>query len=90
MASSNDDKNACARCGGETTSGTLKAGNANASIVIAGKPDGFLGVIPYTTAQIEARVCLACGNIALFARSVDRLLQMGDGENNASGGTHDL
>ena len=66
-------------------SGTLKTGNTAASIVIAGKPDGFLGVVPYTTAQVEARVCLACGHIVLFAKSLDRLLQMGTG-----GATNDL
>ena len=66
----------CPLCGGETASGTLKTGNTPASIVIAGKPDGFLGVVPYTTAQIEARVCTRCGHIALFAQSLESLLQM--------------
>lgn len=63
-------------------SGTLKMGNTAVRIVIAGKPDAFLGVVPYTTAPIEARVCLACGYIALFAQSLDRLLQMGGGATN--------
>lgn len=79
------DDETCARCGGETASGTLKTGNAAASIVIAGKPDAFLGVVPYTTAQVEARVCTVCGHIALFAKSPNRLLQMGGG-----GATNDL
>ncbi len=86
MATNDDDDTICARCGGEMASGTLKMGNAAASIVIAGKPDAFLGVVPYTTAQVEARVCLACGHIALFAKSLDRLLRM----NSSSGGANDL
>ena len=85
MASNDNDNKTCVQCGGEMASGTLKTGNAAASIVIAGKPDAFLGVVPYTTAQVEARVCLACGHIVLFAKSLDRLLQMG-----AGGATNDL
>lgn len=85
MANNDNDDKTCVRCGGETASGTLKTGNAAASIVIAGKPDAFLGVVPYTTAQVAARVCLACGHIDLFAKSLDRLLQMGTG-----GATNDV
>ena len=40
-------KKSCPQCGGELTRGTLKTGNQEANIIIAGKPDGFLGVIPY-------------------------------------------
>lgn len=71
-------RNPCPVCGGETAKGTLKAGNQEAAIVIAGKPDGFLGVIPYTTSQISARVCTRCGHIALFARNMQDLLRMDD------------
>ena len=53
----------CRLCGGEITTGKLKAGNAEAQIVIAGKPDGFLGVVPYTTSPIAARICRDCGHI---------------------------
>lgn len=67
---------ACPLCGGETTKGTLKAGNSEAQIVIAGKPDGFLGVVPYTTSQVSARVCRDCGHIGLFARNMQDLLSM--------------
>jgi hypothetical protein len=70
--------NGCPQCGGETAKATLKAGNADATLVIAGKPDGFLGVIPYTTSQVGARVCLNCARIDLFARNVRDLLRIGD------------
>jgi hypothetical protein len=66
----------CGLCGGETAKGTLKAGNHEAQIVIAGKPDGFLGVIPYTTSQVAARVCTACGHIDLYARNLQDLLRV--------------
>lgn len=71
-------RNRCPLCSGETAKGTLKAGNQEAAIVIAGKPDGFLGVIPYTTSQVAARVCTRCGHIALFARNMQDLLRMDD------------
>lgn len=74
--SDKETKNACRLCGGEITRGTLKAGNSEATLVIAGKPDGFLGVIPYTTAQISARVCRSCGYVELFARNAQDLLSM--------------
>jgi hypothetical protein len=73
-------RKACRICGGEMTKGTLKAGNHEANIVIAGKPDGFLGVIPYTTSQIAARVCTACGNIELYARNLQDLLRVEAGD----------
>jgi hypothetical protein len=69
-------KKACRLCGGEVTRGTLRTGNQEANLVIAGKPDGFLGVIPYTTAQVTARVCRACGHVELFARNAQDLLAM--------------
>lgn len=72
-----DAKKACRICGGELTTGKLKTGNQDAAIVIAGKPDGFLGVIPYTTAQVTARVCTQCGHIDLYARNAQDLLSMG-------------
>jgi hypothetical protein len=68
----------CRGCGGETAKGTLKAGNQEASVVIAGKPDGFLGVIPYSTSQITVRVCLSCGLIDTYARNVRDLLPFDD------------
>jgi len=68
----------CPLCGGETMRGVLKAGNQSASVVVAGKPDDFLGVVPYTTSPVEVRVCAACGHIALFAKSLESLLQMDD------------
>ena len=70
----------CPLCNGEMAKGTLKGGNADATIVIAGKPDGFLGVIPYTTAQIIARVCRSCGYIALFAKNAQDILNVDDNE----------
>ena len=66
----------CGLCGGELTKGTLKVGNHEASIIIAGKPDGFLGVIPYTTSQIAAHICTACGHIDLYARHLQDLLRV--------------
>jgi|GEM_PF-2614120 hypothetical protein len=69
-------KGACPRCGGATSKGTLKAGNQEAQVVIAGEPDGFLGVIPYTTSQVAARVCRDCGHIELFARNLQDLLKV--------------
>lgn len=66
----------CPLCGGETAKGVLKTGNHDASVVIAGKPDSFLGVVPYTTSQVAARVCMSCGHIALFARNLESLLTM--------------
>ena len=74
--SASSPRGACPQCGGETAKGTLKAGNQEATIVIAGKPDGFLGVIPYTTSQIAARVCTRCGHIGLFARNMQDLLSI--------------
>lgn len=70
----------CRICGGELTKGTLKAGNSEANIVIAGKPDGFLGVIPYTTSQISARVCTSCGHIDLYARNLQDILKVEAGD----------
>ena len=66
----------CRLCGSETAKGTLKTGNQEATVVVAGKPDGFLGVIPYTTAQVSARVCKSCGYIELYARNLHDLLSM--------------
>jgi hypothetical protein len=66
----------CRLCGGETAKGTLKSGNQEATVIVAGKADGFLGVIPYTTAQVSARVCKGCGHIDLFARNMSDLLIM--------------
>lgn len=77
--SERDGAAACAHCGGPMVRGTLKAGNTVPTIVVAGVPDDFLGVVPYTTSPVEARVCTACGHIALFATSLDRVLQMGGG-----------
>jgi hypothetical protein len=70
------EKKTCPQCGGEITTGALKSGNQEASIVIAGKPDGFLGVIPYTTSKVAARVCTDCGYIALYARNLEDLLRL--------------
>ncbi len=67
---------ACPLCGGETARGVLKAGNQEASVVIAGEPDAFLGVVPYTTSLVAARVCTSCGHIALFAKRLESLLRM--------------
>jgi hypothetical protein len=66
----------CPLCGGETETGVLKTGNQEANVVVAGKPDSFLGVIPYKTSQVAARVCDSCGHIALFARNLESLLSM--------------
>ncbi len=71
----------CPLCGGETAKGVLKTGNHEANVVIAGKPDGFLGVVPYTTSPVAARVCTDCGHITLFARNLESLLSM-DGDAN--------
>ena len=68
----------CPLCGGETARGALKSGNHEASVVIAGKPDPFLGVVPYTTSPVIVRVCRSCGHIALFAKSLESLLAMGE------------
>ena len=68
----------CPLCGGETAKGVLKTGNHEANVVIAGKPDDFLGVIPYTTSQVAARVCTDCGHITLFARNLESLLTLND------------
>lgn len=70
------DSGPCRACGGETASGTLKTGNEEAVIVIAGKADEFLGVIPYSTSPMKARVCLKCGLVELFARDVRDLLRI--------------
>lgn len=67
-------KEKCRLCGGDVTMGKLQAGNADARIVIAGKPDGFLGVTPWTASTVRARVCRACGHIELFARDLQDLL----------------
>jgi hypothetical protein len=75
MAEANSQKT-CRVCGGETAKATLKAGNQEANLVIAGKPDGFLGVIPYTTSQVAARVCTACGHVDLYARNLQDLLRV--------------
>jgi hypothetical protein len=76
---------ACLRCGGETARGTVKAGNHEAQVVIAGKPDGFLGVIPYTTTPVGARVCTVCGHIELFARDPRNLLTIESGDESRNG-----
>jgi len=70
----------CPNCRGSLTTGKLKTGNQEAQIVIAGKPDGFLGVVPFTTAQISAQVCTGCGRIELYARNANDLLSIGDPE----------
>lgn len=67
-------KETCRLCGGALTTGKLKAGNAEAQVVIAGKADGFLGVTPYTTSPVTVQVCMSCGHIGLFARSLQDLL----------------
>ena len=64
----------CPRCGGETAHGTLKSGNHEAQVVITGKPDGFLGVIPYQTSPVAVRVCTTCGHIDLYARNLQDIL----------------
>ena len=69
-------RTACPLCGGETASGVLKTGNQEANVVVAGKPDGFLGVIPYKTSQVAAQVCTSCGHIQLYARGLESLLAM--------------
>ncbi len=74
-----DNRKQCSVCAGETAKGTLKTGNQEATVVIAGKPDGFLGVIPYTTAQISVRVCTVCGHIELYARNVQEILKVEGG-----------
>lgn len=75
--SETNNRNRCAKCGGETARATVKAGNQEATLVIAGKPDGFLGVIPYTMAQIAAYVCGECGFVEFYARNVQDLLSVG-------------
>ena len=57
-----------------TSREALMKGNDEGVVVVAGKPDGFLGVIPFTTSQILARVCRSCGNIELFARNSQDIL----------------
>lgn len=65
----------CLHCGGaDLASASLKSGNADAQIVIAGKPDGFLGVTPYTKSPIRATVCRDCGYTMLFATQMTDLL----------------
>ncbi len=65
----------CLNCGsGDIAGATLKAGNADAQIVIAGEPDGFLGVVPYTKSPIQAYVCRDCGYTMLFAEQMSDLL----------------
>ncbi|MBC8142961.1 MAG: hypothetical protein H7Y38_16175 [Armatimonadetes bacterium] len=67
----------CGHCGGaDLASASLKAGNADAQIVIAGHPDGFLGVIPYTKSPIRAYVCRDCGYTMLFAEQMTDLLAL--------------
>lgn len=66
----------CRLCGGETAAATLKAGNQDATVVVAGKPDGFLGVVPYTTSPVAVRVCRGCGHVELFARNLQDLLRL--------------
>lgn len=67
---------ACPLCGAKTAKAAFKTGNQEASVVIAGKPDGFLGVVPYTTSPVTARVCTSCGHIALWAEGLESLLRM--------------
>lgn len=65
----------CHHCGGsDLASAAVKVGNGDAQIVIAGKKDGFLGVVPYTTSPIRAYVCRSCGYTMLFARQLTDLL----------------
>ena len=80
----------CPACGGgDLATGTLKNGNQSATVVIAGEPDGFLGVVPYSTAPVDARVCRTCGHVALFARSLEALLQMDAGSSRNDNGGKD-
>ena len=75
----------CPNCGGQDiTTGTLKVGNGEAQVVIAGKPDGFLGVIPYTTSPIQVKVCRSCGYLTLFARKLTDLLSIEPDSDDAS------
>jgi uncharacterized Zn finger protein len=80
MAGNDSAKNRCPLCGGETARGVLKTGNHEAQIVVAGKPDGFLGVVPYQTSPVAARVCTDCGHVALFAKNLESLLSLGDND----------
>ena len=65
----------CGHCGGsDLADAVFKAGNADAQVVIAGTPDGFLGVVPYTKSPVRAVVCRDCGYIALFATQLTDLL----------------
>lgn len=66
----------CARCGSPTATGTLKAGREEATVIIAGEPDGFLGVVPYTASPVGVRVCKTCGHIDLYARALRDLLRV--------------
>ena len=72
----------CPQCGGsDLASATFQAG-ADARVVIAGQPDGFLGVVPYTKSPVRAVVCRGCGYIMLFATQLSDLLALEpDGEN---------
>lgn len=65
----------CPLCGGrDITTGKLKVGNGDAQVVIAGKPDGFLGVIPYTTSPVRVNICRSCGYMMLYAQQLTDLL----------------
>ncbi len=65
----------CHHCGGsDLAAGTLQSGNVDARVVIAGHPDGFLDVIPYTKSPIRAVVCRSCGYTMLFATQLTDLL----------------
>ncbi len=67
----------CHHCGGaDLAAATVKVGGGDTRIVIAGKPDGFLGVIPYTTSPLQAYVCRACGYTMLFATQLTDLLAL--------------
>ncbi len=80
----------CPAChSSDLATGTLNTGKQSATIVIAGEPDGFLGVVPYSTAPVDARVCRTCGHIALFARSLETLLQMDAGSRRSSNDSSD-
>jgi hypothetical protein len=75
----------CHHCGGaDLAAATVKAGNSDAQIVIAGKPDGFLGVVPYTTSPIRAYVCRSCGYTMLFARQLTDLLAIDPDDTNVT------
>ncbi len=71
------DEPACRACGGATALAKVQSGNQDLRVVIAGKPDGFLGVVPWTASGLRARVCRACGHVDLVAKDLTDLLPGG-------------